>query len=497
MSAHAPQNPDKASKSVPSPGDAVAGSKAAELSRWNVARMLFAENDGQLLTGLAESHKLRFYYLSEMKESRQADVPGILEELKAAEANGQSTRLGAAVRGALDELRGTTPAAIVLATDGINTEGPGLLDAAGYARRKGVPLLLIGVGGDRPARDLKVSDLEVEDVVFVNDLVHFRFKLTAQGFAGKTVTIVLHRAAQPGGPGAAEKGETVGRVEVTVAADGQPQEVVLPHRPTQTGQFRYTIDVEPRPAPTSGPAPFVSAPGTPGDPPTLHPPLVRSIRVREEKLRVLLVEGVPRLEYRYLHTLLSRDKTIALDTLLQGADIEFGDATRERVPQDAAASDNGRMLKVFPVRREDLAAYDVVIFGDVNPSLLSPAALANLADFVDRPDNGGALVLIAGPNFMPQAYRDTPLARLLPFDPAKAHNPEPDKPLTEGFVAQPTEMGLASPAMQLGDTLDETRAIWQKLPPLYWMTELSDLKPSARVLAEHRRDAARTASRCR
>ena len=33
---------------------------------------------------------------------------------------------------------------------------------------------------------------------------------------------------------------------------------------------------------------------------------------------------------------------------------------------------------------------------------------------------GGALVLVAGPNFMPQAYRDTPLARLMPFDPASS-----------------------------------------------------------------------------
>ena len=34
---------------------------------------------------------------------------------------------------------------------------------------------------------------------------------------------------------------------------------------------------------------------------------------------------------------------------------------------------------------------------------------------------------MAGPNFMPLAYRDTPLARLMPFDPAQARNPEPGK----------------------------------------------------------------------
>jgi len=39
--------------------------------------------------------------------------------------------------------------------------------------------------------------------------------------------------------------------------------------------------------------------------------------------------------------------------------------------------------------------------------------------------------------------------------------------------------------MQLGDTAAETRQIWRNLPPLYWMLEVPDLKPAARVLAEH------------
>jgi len=448
-------------KAAQPPDDRDIAPKTTQLSRWNVVRMLFAENDGGLLSALVESHKLRFYYLSDMKASQRTGVPGILEELRSAEANGDSTRLGSAIHGALDELRGTPPVAIVLATDGINTEGPGLLDAATYARRKGVPLLFIGVGSDLPARDLRLSDLEVEDVVFVNDLVHFRFKLTGSGFAGKTVSIVLRREAQPGGSSEG-KGETVARIEVTVAADGRAQEVVAPHRPIQTGQFRYTIDVEP-------PA---------GDPVIRHPPLVRSIRVREEKIRVFLVEGSPRFEYRFLYNMLSRDKTIELHTLLQDADINLSDP-------DGSPGDTERatMLKIFPVRREDLAAYDVVIFGDVNPSLLGPAAMQSLADFVDH--GGGALLLIAGPNFMPQAYRSTPLARLMPFDAARARYPEPNPPLTDEFVVQATEMGLASPSMQLGDSPEQSRAIWEKLPPLNWMIEVSDLKPSARVLAEH------------
>jgi hypothetical protein len=430
--------------------------KSIGLSRWNVLRTLVAEDDAALLEALADSHKVRFYFLSKTQEGPQTKISDIVPQLKAAEANGDSTRLGFAIHAALDELRGTTPVAIVLATDGINTEGPGLLDAAAYARRKGVPLLLIGVGSDRPARDLKLSDLEVEDLVFVNDLVHFRFKLTATGFSGKRVSIVL-RGEKATGSNSAGLAEVVGRTEVAIAADGRTQEVILPLRPTQPGQFRYKIDVE----------------SPPGDQVTRHLPLVRSIRVREEKIRVLLVDGTPRFEYRFLRNLLSRDKTIELRTFLQEADIDASDA------------EMGETLRVFPVRREDLLAYDVVIFGDVDPSLLSSAAVRNLADSIDRQGRGGALVLVAGENFMPQTYRNTPLARLLPFDPAKARNPKPDKPLKENFVVQPTEMGFANPAMQLGDSLEQSRAIWEKLPPLHWMIELSDLKPLARVLAEN------------
>ena len=53
---------------------------------------------------------------------------------------------------------------------------------------------------------------------------------------------------------------------------------------------------------------------------------------------------------------------------------------------------------------------------------------------------------------MPKAYVDTPLARLLPFDPATVREPDPGKLLSESFVAQPTELGRGNSAMQLEDS---------------------------------------------
>ena len=137
------------------------------------------------------------------------------------------------------------------------------------------------------------------------------------------------------------------------------------------------------------------------------------------------------------------------------------------------------------MRRDELFAYDVVILGDANPALLSSAGLQNLADFVDQPAKGGALILIAGPSFMPAAYRHTPLARVLPFSADGGRYPNPADAATKSFVVEPTDLGLADPAMQLGDTPEETAAIWRKLAPLNWLLELPSLKPGVRVLAEH------------
>ena len=419
-----------------------------EPSRWNLLQSLLQERDAALLRGIAREHPLRTYFLTGARLARRQDVPGVVEELKTTTPKGESTRLGAGVRAALDELRGVAPAAVVLLTDGVNTDGPTLADAAEYARRRGVPLYFLGFGSDRPAGDLKLSDLIAEDVAFVDDVVTFECKLTAVGFEGQKLSVVLREKNKPATPH-----NILAKTETTAGPDGQPRPVRLQYRPTEVGQFEYVIEIEPQKRERR----------------MENSRLSRVVQVRKEKIRVLLAQAYPNFEFRYLRNMLQRDATISLHTVLQDSDPEHAE-------QDASA------LRAFPQSRSELFAYDVVILGDVNPALLGTTAVQNLADFVDQPAKGGALVLIAGPSFMPAAYRNTPLARLMPFDIEKVRYPA--ELLTDGFVAQPTELGLADPAMQLGDTPDETARIWKNLPPLYWLLEVPELKPGVRVLAE-------------
>ena len=173
----------------------------AEPSRWNLARTVLTEDRGAWLRGIADGHRLQLYFLTGVRPSRHEDVPGIVKEIRSAAPTGDRTRLGAGIQAVLDELRGTAPAGLVVLSDGINTDGPPLADAAEYARRRGVPLFPIGLGSQQPLRELKLSDLLVDDVVFLNDVVTFDCRLTASGFQGKKVVVSLRAKRQAGRAG--------------------------------------------------------------------------------------------------------------------------------------------------------------------------------------------------------------------------------------------------------------------------------------------------------
>ena len=90
-------------------------------------------------SGTPRGHKLRLYFVSDAARSEIGEPAELIDRIAKIEPSGASSRLGQGIRSILNDLRGAPPSAIVLFTDGINTDGESLADAAEYARRRGVP----------------------------------------------------------------------------------------------------------------------------------------------------------------------------------------------------------------------------------------------------------------------------------------------------------------------------------------------------------------------
>jgi uncharacterized membrane protein len=415
------------------------------LTRLNLAKTLLLENDQAIVRKLGEDYQLKVYFLSKSVRPASAESGELARQIKELAAQGESSQLGRGVRAVLDELRGTQPAAIVLLSDGITSEGESLSEVASYARRKGVPLYTVALGDNQPVRDLEINDLLVDEVVFVNDVVQFEFTLHARGYTGEQVEVILAEQAT---------GEPLARTLVAITGEGQPQKGRLSFRPTTVGEFEYTVEARPRPDELNSDNNRQS----------------RVISVRKEQIRVLLVQAYPSFEYRYLKNLLERDSAIELHTVLQESDPQYSEADKSALP-------------VFPFQREELFAYDVVILGDVNPGFLSSAATDHLAQFVR--EKGGGLIMISGPLYTPTAFQGTALESVIPVELSSLVIPASEQTWERAFQVVPTDLGFQSSALQLGDSPEETQEIWRKLPPLYWYLPVAKLKPSARVLAEH------------
>ncbi|MEC8337727.1 MAG: hypothetical protein VXZ84_06245 [Planctomycetota bacterium] len=417
--------------------------ESTDVSRWNIAEQLL---DPQTFNRLFENYDVRVFSVAE--SARALNLAGLAlqpesqeyaADIKKLQPNGESSRLGASVQRVLSSLRGRRLAAMVILSDGITTEGVDLAGAAETARALAVPLYLAGIGSEKKARELLVADLVVDEIVFVNDYVDFDFKLTVEGLKGKPIELVLRDATT---------GEVIQRRAVTGGDDGIATRETLSDRPTRIGQREYTVE----------------ATVTGSKEQEISSRLSRSIEVRDDPIKVLLVQNAPSFEFKYLKHLLERDKTIDLSVVLQQADIEYPEQDRFALP-------------LFPVSREKLFQYDVIILGDIDLNQMSRRELENVAEFVE--EKGGGLLIFSGRNFELADFMQSPLKDLLPFTSTAETVVK-----AEASKMQPTPIGLRSPHMQLGDTSAETALLWKRLPEIYGIHAIDQVKPTARVLAE-------------
>ncbi|MCX7872366.1 MAG: VWA domain-containing protein [Verrucomicrobiae bacterium] len=193
------------------------------------------------------------------------------------------------------------------------------------------------------------------------------------------------------------------------------------------------------------------------------------ITVRTEKLNVLVIDTLPRWEYRYLRNALMRDPGVDVHTLLLHPGMSPGGGSN--------------YLASFPENKEDLSKYDVVFVGDIGISEgeLTKTQTELLKGLVEQ--QGSGLVFLPGWRGRQLNLVNSPLGELLPiiYDETK---PNGIGFSTESYL-QLTSVGKGHFLTMLTSDPDKNEDLWKTLPGFYWSAGVLKSRPGSEVLAVH------------
>lgn len=464
----------------------------ASRTRLELARAVLTHDEHELLERLATDFRLHVFtfgsqltpLVSVGDSSQGADAPGeespatrITKRMAEVEAVAPSTRLGQAVSMALDTftLRDERVAGVVVLTDGQQNGGAVTPVQAGRrAASQHVPVYAVGVGDPRSPRNIQVSNLRAKEVVLAKDTALFEFTVRAKGFERRAVPVEIQEVGPEGEPVGSPYRVDPPEIRLTggEGEDKDEQKIRVAYRFERAGTYLLRVGI-----------PVQDEEKIKSDNYALH-----TIRVIDRKIKVLYVEGLPRYEYQFLSTALTRDyQTLLAHAMLLDADP--GTPQRAtRVPQWHSL-DHTRGLP----DREALFEYDVIVLGDADwrrfaaSTKDADAALENLREFVEK---GGGLVFVAGTQNNPTKYQRTPLEEVLPIvidrDAERADVRESEPLRTSGYPFRMTAEGERSPLLNITGEIESSKEKWETDPDWlqHWSYPALRPKTGARVLLE-------------
>ncbi len=411
---------------------------------------------------LAENNLVLYSFDSHRAEQMRASLGDSSHVMSAGmtlmRPEGDVTRIGDALNQVLNDLRGERIAAAILISDG--QQNSGLITTEQVARRmqgKGIPLFTVGVGNPYPSKDISLEDLVCPELVIVDNIVKLDLKVLQRGYrqgTGSQVNVTIEPEGGDATPVAQQSFE--------LGPEDQAISIEIKFKADQQGTFRVTATVE-------------------GDEEELtvkNNSLHRRLEVLDRKIRVLYVDGLPRWEYRYLKNGLIRDASIAAQCFLASADPSF--------PQESSPGLDA--LKGYPLSKEELFEYDVIVFGDLNPDMLSDAQHKITAEFVT--EHGGGILFLAGEDSMPSRYDQSEIANLFPFRLERSEEDSLNRgPLTKSFPLQLTLLGKDHVISKLDDDAEMNARLWSTggsgFPGQLWHYPIREPKPQAKVLITH------------
>jgi len=419
---------------------------AGEQSRLAAARSLLTEPPADLLRRLEGPQQVRMYRFGAVA-AELPDGAGI-DRLT---ADGKATALGDAVGDVVRQVgRGNVSAALLL-TDGVSNQGD---DPEAVVRRLDVPVFPVALGGHLGEHgrfhDVGFRSLPQNPRFIVNNRARVSLELAAVGLAGFTeserqVTVKLSEGER----------ELASRTLTLPVEDGTT-DLELQYTPESVGvrQLRATV--------SQVPAEVVRQ----------NNERSFTVHVTDPRIRVLIVEGTVRNEYRFLRRVLESDPNVEATSVVKLSGKRF------LVQGVQPGMDLSRGL---PARPEDYDELDVVVLGDIGPDEFAGVQLEQLTDFVEA---GGGLMALGGYNaFGAGGWADKALAEALPVTMSGPR----DGQLEDAFAPVLTPEGGRHPVLEGCRRFFEDP---EARVTLDGANRVSGLKPGASALLVHAHERA-------
>ncbi|MGE4550894.1 MAG: hypothetical protein AAEJ57_05850, partial [Opitutales bacterium] len=439
--------------------------------RWNRATRLLTKREDSILKELSDTHVIEVLALNGPEAELLWDNRGgsELPEDFGPSAETRRTDIASGVRSAvkaddedetfIQDKDGAQPrSAAVILTDGLHNEGASPFETAKLLAGRDLPIYTIGLGSDNAPPDLAVLEVETPTKVLKNDRLRGSVSLKDNLPAGTPFKLVV---TDEQGEMVWEK-ELVGMNMLRRRVDFDfPMEELVEEKLSSLGldksvernsvPFRMKISVEP----------------VKGEVRDDNNERSFAFDAITKKNSLLIIDGRPRWETRYLRNLFERDERWSVTAVFAGPGSDDGSLPR------------GEEGDVFPTEKKILFGYDLIVFGEIGPDLLKKEELEWIRDFVAN--RGGGIILLDGAR---QKYREfaedeeNPIASLLPVKWAE----EGPKRLSP-HALRLTERGKKNPALFLHPSTERNEELWGYVPKPGWVAPTEAL-PGAEVHLE-------------
>lgn len=423
-----------------------------EKPRLDIVRRVL-QNNRDYFEKLKEDYQVDFYFVSDQV------TPVSWTDIDARyRAQGINTDLNGALRDIKKRYEGKSLQGVMLFSDGADLgEEPTEVspDISKTLAFFGTPIHTFQAGTNENFKDLGIEKLDAPDFGFIHQEVNLSVDIIASSMGNKNIPLVI------------KEGERVLVSKTLEIREGQTRyKIHLQFVPGEVGKKNYTL----------------SLPLFAGESIAINNRKEFQIKVIRDRIRVLLLNGRPSWDARFLREVLINNPKVDLLSFF----------ILRTLNDDVQASMSEVSLIPFPSNllfTDYLSSFDLVIFQNFKYApFIDEKYLQNIKKYVHK---GGAFIMIGGDlSFQGGGYDRTPVEDILPVRIQKKSGLF----LHDEFAAHVDKKLIHHPILHLEKNKDLNYEAWATMPKLNGLNIGLEPVEDAQVLVSYKKDKDQTAS---